>query len=469
MTTLIEKLAQFGLQSQFEKLPPEVVVESKRLMLDSIGCAIGALKIEKGKLALAAARGMGGSPEVKVIGTGERLSASAAAFANGELINALDYDSIITPPGHVTPYILPAILGMAETRRSSGKRLIVANAVAHEVSARLGLAMGYYRDAAPGAKINFPAVSGFSSTIFGGTLGTALLRGLHFAGIANAMGLAGHITPVQTLAKWGRTLPGSDDKYLLSGWMGQAELLAVLLAEHGYRGDVQVLEGDYGFWRFVGSSKWNPEPLTERLGEAWRFPPMTIYKPWPHCRGSNTALDCLQHLIETHDLKPDEIEAMTVYWDSHTAPLPLWSTKEIATFSDAQMSAGYAASMVAHRVRPGPEWYSNDALANPTFLAFIERINLEPHPEFEEALHEDPQSRIGKVELRARGKTFAEERRFRKGSPATPGTRMSNSELAEKFLHNAEGILSSSVAQRVVATILELERAEDVSEVTAIW
>lgn len=466
---LVRQLAEFGACTSFESLPAEAAGEAKRLLLDSVGCALGGLSVDKGRRALAVAKGMAGPPEVTVIGTGEKLPASSAVFANGELINALDYDALTIPPGHVAPYVIPAVVGMAEKQRSSGKSLIAALAVAHEVSVRFGKSMGYYRDVKPGEKIKFPAISGFSSTIFGGTLGAAMLRGLDSDRIADALGLAGHIAPVQTLGKWGRTLPGSDDKYLLSGWIGQAELLAVLMAENGYCGDVDVLEGEFGFWRFVGASGWKPEALTDGLGKAWRFPEVTIYKPWPHCRNSNTALDCLRHLIDVHDLRPEEIESITAYWDSHTATLPLWTTKKIETFSDAQMSTAYGISMVVHGVEVGPAWYDRETLTNAKYLAFLDKITLRPHPRFEEALLDDPQSRIGSVEVVARGQTFHEERMFRKGSPATPETRMSDADLVAKFRHNASRVLTAEKSERIARSIMSLEGIRDVSELTGMW
>jgi 2-methylcitrate dehydratase PrpD len=466
---LVNQIVRFGYEAKFETLPSHVAGEAKRLLLDSIGCALGAVTVEKGQRAIAVAKEMAGPPEATVIGTRERLPAAAAAFANGELINALDYDSLITPPGHVVPYVIPAILGMAETQKASGKALLTAIAVAHEVSARLGRAMGYYRDVKPGQKIDFPAISGFSSTIFGGTLGVAMLRGLDAETAANALGLAGHNAPVQTLGKWGRTLPGSDDKYLLSGGISQAELLAVLMAEKGYRGDIEVLDGDYGFWRFIGSSGWKPEAVTDGLGTRWFFPDVTIYKPWPHCRNSNTALDCLKYLIDKHDLKPDEIEKITACWDSHTATLPIWTTKDIRTFSDAQMSTAYGISMVMHGVELGPAWYDHDTLTNPKYLAFLDRVDSKPHPRFEDTLLEDPQTRIGSVEVVARRQTFFEERRYRKGSPATPETRMSDEDLAEKFRINAARVISSAAADQLIDMLLNLEAVEDVSTIAALY
>ena len=42
--TLAQRLAAFALGTRFEDLPDAVVVEARRRLLDSLGCAVGALE-----------------------------------------------------------------------------------------------------------------------------------------------------------------------------------------------------------------------------------------------------------------------------------------------------------------------------------------------------------------------------------------------------------------------------------------
>ena len=125
MSSVTQELADFAVDISYEELPLEVVHESKRLLLDSLGCAIGGLSTEKGKVSVSLARRIGGNPESTIIGTGDKVSSAPAAFANGELINALDYDALFSPD-HVSPFVLAAPLAIAELKGSSGKDLIVA-------------------------------------------------------------------------------------------------------------------------------------------------------------------------------------------------------------------------------------------------------------------------------------------------------------------------------------------------------
>lgn len=469
MPTLIERLVDFSDGLQFGDLPDAVVNESKRMLLDSIGCAIAALGTEKGRMAIQVAREMGGPAEARIIGADAIVSTSAAAFANGELITTLDYDALTSPPGHVAPYVIPAMLAAAERTTSTGRELIRAVALAHELGARFGSAMADVRDVPPGHKISFPAITGYSSSIFGGTLGTALLAGLDRSQTVNAMGLAGHLAPTQSMGKWVRTMPATTDKYVLAGWINQAEILAVSLAKAGYVGDASVLEGDFGFWRFMGSGRWVPEALTDRLGTYWRFPQAAIYKPYAHCRISQTALDCLASLMEIHGLTANEMERIEAYCDPHGALAPMWSSKDIVSILDAQMSIPFAVALLAHKVENGPIWQDEETIRNPKYLAFQDKVTVHAHPEFEDTIRAEPGSRIGKVVVHARGTTFTEERKYRKGSPATPETRMTDAELAAKFQVNAERYLPESQISELVDTLLNLETLDSAVQLARLF
>ena len=127
------ELVKFGEETDFEDLPDEVRHEAKRVLLDSVGCALGGIMVDKGRFSIQFARKLGAGTESTILGTGDRVSSAAAAFANGELINALDMDAILAP-AHVSPFVIPASLALAESRGASGKDLIVAIALGHEIS-----------------------------------------------------------------------------------------------------------------------------------------------------------------------------------------------------------------------------------------------------------------------------------------------------------------------------------------------
>ena len=460
--TEIEKIAEFVKGTTFEKLPDEVIKESKRIVLDSIGCALAAMTNMKGQIGLAFGRELGGTPQATVIGFGDKLSHLGAAFANGELINALDMDPIL-PPGHVTPYVLPGILAIGEFLGCSGRDVILATALAHEISYRLGKALVNQRDIRDG-KVLWPAIMGYSSTIFGATAGVAKLRGFDTELMANALGLAGSISPANTATSFVKHAPSTTIKYLLAGWLNLGAITAASMAQLGHRGDIYILDDDWGYWRFIGSSKFEKKWLTVDLGKRWFFPEFQLYKPYPFTRILGGALDALIYIIQQNTLKPEEIEGIHA-WVEAFATEPGWKNQVIENPIDAQFSFAHVLSVAAHGIPPGPEWQDTNIVMNSSILKMMEKVTYEVHPGYIDALEKDPRSRLSKVEVKARGKTFSEERLYPKGTPSPiEETLFTTDELIEKFKKNAQRVLHWRAIDPAVNAILKIDEIENISD-----
>src|SRR3972149_5594046 len=130
-------LARFVDEIRFDDIPKELVNEAKRLLMDSVGCAMAGTCTQKGQIVLKFARSYGSSNEATIIGAREKAPAAVASFANGELFNAMDYDALCAPSGHITPYVLAAPLAVAERKNASGKDLITAIVISHEIAQRV--------------------------------------------------------------------------------------------------------------------------------------------------------------------------------------------------------------------------------------------------------------------------------------------------------------------------------------------
>lgn len=467
--TTIEELSGFVYETRFEDLPSEVVTETKRLLLDSVGCALGGTTTDKGRWGLQFARKFfSGQPEATVFGFGAKLSPLGAAFANGELINALDYDAIL-PPGHVSPFVIPSLWAMAEVGNVSGKEVITACALAHEISHRIGKSLPNYRDIIEG-KVVWPPVAGYSCSIFGGTAAVAKIERYSKETTAHALGIAGHIAPMQAHTAWKNHLPPSTTKYLLAGWISQAALTAASLAELGHRGDISAMDGEYGFWRYAGARKWDSSFCIDRLGKAWFFPPLTTFKPYPACRIMHGAFDCLSAIVERENLRPEEIESIRAYMESSVEE-PLWQElKQVENHVDAQFNVAFTLSVVAHRLKPGPRWMDRDVLTDTKILRFMDRITYGVHPRYIKDLAEDPRSRTSKVELVARGKTFTHEKRYIKGSPSPdPATYMTDDELVAKFKDNAARMLPAAKIDDAIDCLVNLEYVKDMGGVSKLF
>ncbi|MGH8787168.1 MAG: MmgE/PrpD family protein [Cupriavidus necator] len=463
-STLIEQLAQFTAGSDYSSLPAPVVHECKRILLDSLGVALAATDTFKGRAGIEYGRMTGAPPNdskgATIIGTRERVSVFGAAFANGELINALDQDAVL-PPGHVTPYVLPGALAVGEVCESSGKELIAAMALSHEMSYRLGKAMDYLRDTKDG-KVSPPPVYGYSSTVFGATAAIARLKGLSTQATADALGIAGCIAPVQSQVAWFQHAPSSTIKYLMAGVLTQSAMTAAHMGELGHRGDKQVLDDkEFGFPRFIGTRRWEPGDIATALGTEWRFPAEQAYKPYPHCRILHALLDCLNNIIDGNGIRPEEIESIKV-WVEGFVEQPVWLNRSIEHEHDAQFSIAHGIAVGAHRVPPGKAWMDPALIFSPSVMALMDKVTHEVHPDYVQLLTGHAASRPAKIEVRARGQVFSEESRYPKGSPSPdPASTMGDAELEAKFRHNAEGVLPRQRIDQLMETVMELESVDN--------
>ncbi|MEW1735093.1 MmgE/PrpD family protein [Nocardia beijingensis] len=459
--TIAEQLARFTTGADYDTLPPEAVQESKRLLLDAMGCALGAVDEPKGRIGIEYGRLTGGTAgDATIIGTADRVSIFGASFANGELINALDFDAVL-PPGHVSPYVLPTTMAMGESRASSGREVLAAVALSHEMSYRFYKAMDYLRDM-QNDSMDLSPVIGYSVTVFGGAAAAGKLAGQSTETLANTLGIAAAIAPVNSMRPWIEHAPSATIKYLLAGTLTQASLTAVHMAGLGHRGDLRILDdAEVGFRRFIGTRRWEPDNITDGLGTEWRFLAEQSYKPYPHCRILHAPLHALTEIIETNDLKPEEIDAIRC-WGEAAVMHPLWQSRIVEKPHDAQFDIAHGLAVGAHHVVPGKAWHAPELVFSESVLGLMDKVTFAPHPDYFAELSAHPSARPTKVEVDARGTTFTAERRFPKGSPSPdPTTRMTDDELIAKFRVNAQGVLSESRMDEVVESVFALDSVDD--------
>jgi 2-methylcitrate dehydratase PrpD len=387
-----------------------------------------------------------------------------AAFANGELINTLDMDAVL-PPGHVTPYVLPGIMAVAESKAVDGRRVVEAIAVSHEMSNRIGMGMDYLRDTKDG-KVDPPPVFGYAETIFGATAAIAMLRDLPQATIANALGVAGSISPVNSQVAWFQHAPSSTIKYLHAGVLTQSAFTASYAAEFGHRGDLQILDDEeFGYRRFIGSRRWFPDRMMEALGQEWRFPSQASLKPYPHCRILHALIDAMQETLDANSISVDEIDGIKVFVEGMVEQ-PVWLNREILASHDAQFSIAHGIAVGAHRVPPGRAWMDPDLVFGKSVMGLMNKVTHEVHPDYVKLLSGNAASRPAKVEISARGQTFVGERRYPKGSKTPdPSTFMTDEEVTQKFLNNVDGLLPRRQADRIVELTWRLETLADFGEI----
>ena len=469
-----EALAQSSSRVCFEDLPKEDIEKTKLVFLDSIGCALASHVVDRSRLAIELTKEFGGNPQATVIGS-HRTSYGLASFANGELINALEYDSLGPLSAHVCPFVVPPCLAIAERVHASGKELILALALALEIGGRMTSSLAqlkvlkeeppYYEDAQ-----RFT----YANAVFGGVAGACKLLKLDVKKTLNAFGIAGASTPVPAVMKWEETSgPAIMVKYnACSGWAAQLTTVAALLAEKGFTGDTTIMDGEWGFWKIVGSPFFNVDNLLGGLGKVWHIKEVH-FKPYPTCGVNHGGIDGINRIMKENQIRPEEIEEIVVKAD----PLLQTPNRKITTiesFADMQFSNVYIFALAAYYGdRPSPAWLMPSIFSDPKVEALSKKVRVEVHPRTEELMTN--KIKMGKlpvfwdtiVEIMAKGgRKFPIEISAPKGNPANPMTEI---ELMEKFRTNASySMLPSSRIKDVIEVIKGLGGVDDVTQLTRL-
>src|SRR5215212_89322 len=99
MSSLVEQLSTYCAELRYDDLPSDVVTQAKRLIVDTVGCALGGYWSEPAGIAREIAATVRSSEPASIIGSGERTSLDLATFANGVMIRFLDFNDGYTSTG----------------------------------------------------------------------------------------------------------------------------------------------------------------------------------------------------------------------------------------------------------------------------------------------------------------------------------------------------------------------------------
>lgn len=423
MKTLSVGLADYATSLEFEDLPPEVVHEVKRRLIDSLGCALGAYGSRPGKIARGVALQVKTTDGASVIGHGCGTSADLAAFANGVLVRYLDFNDtyLSKEPAHPSDNI-PAALAMAEAGGLGGKALITAIVLGYEVQCRLC-------DAASLRQKGWDHVGYVSIS---SALAAARLLGLDRERAANAISLS--VTPNIALRQ---TRVGE-----LSMWKGCAAanaarngVFAALLAKGGMTGPPEVFEGEKGFFgQVTGPFELDLKSFGGGNGGGGgggknRFKILDTYiKHYPSEYHSQAAVEAaldLKKEVKVEDIEEITIETYDAAVDIIAGDRSKWAPE---TRETADHSLPYCVAVALVDGRVGLEQFTEERIRDPRVKTLVRKVKVKRNPEhtrlYPGALPCLVEIKTRSGELRSRTVTLP------KGHPENP---LSDSEVEDKF------------------------------------
>ena len=83
-----------SLTVSYDDIPAAELHQAKRLLFDTLGCALASRDCAAAQAVVASLDDLGGRPEATVLGTGERTSALNAILANGAIVRFLDLNDV---------------------------------------------------------------------------------------------------------------------------------------------------------------------------------------------------------------------------------------------------------------------------------------------------------------------------------------------------------------------------------------
>ncbi len=247
---------------------------------------------------LLAEYGGGADLPCSLLGSGQRARAHDAALINGSAGHALDFDDVASRMvGHPTAPVAPAALALAQMQGASGRALLDALIVGHEIESRIGELMG------PSHYQQGFHVTGTIGT-FGAAAACAHLRRLDASTTANALGLAA------AQAAGLKSMFGTMAKPLHAGKAAMNGLMAAQLAARGFTAQEAAIECVQGFAR-TQAPMINPAPASIDTSAGFAIE-RTLFKYHASCYLTHSTIEAIRQARKHHRLTLDDLDAMTI-------------------------------------------------------------------------------------------------------------------------------------------------------------
>jgi len=437
--TEAERLAAFVVRASFADLSTAAVEQLKIRVLDSLGCALGAVDGAPVRMIRTLVEEFGGAPRCTLIGGGAAPPDRAALY-NGALVRYLDFnDSYIAPGETCHPSDnFGAVLAAAEYAGGTGRDLLLALAVAYQVQCRLS-------DVAP------VRAKGFDHTTQGSyaaAAGVAKALGLDAARTANAVAISG--TAFNAL-RVTRTGPLSHWKGLAYPNTAASATHATFLAARGITGPPLVFEGNKGFMESIAGRfelDWEREDL-ERVTR-------TSVKKYNAEFHSQSTLEGVLELKTEYGIRPEQIERVEI--ETFDVAYHIIGGGEegdktvVRTKEEADHSLQYMVAVALLDGQVLPEQYAPERIGREDVQSLLRRVTVRPVEAFSRQF---PARMPCRITIRLRdGRAVTRDKEDFEGFHTRP---MRWATVVEKFDRLAVASTAAGLRREIAAAVATLE------------
>jgi 2-methylcitrate dehydratase PrpD len=376
------QLAAFAANLRFDAIPASVIHKTEDLLVDWFGSALAGKGARPVQSIAQFAAAMGGKVEGKaaeVLIDRSRASPYLAAMTNAAASHVAEQDDVHNGSVfHPATVVFPAALAVAQALGLSGQQLLTASVAGYEVGIRVGEFLGrsHYKV--------------FHTTGTAGTLAAAAavgnLLGLSPAQMQHALGSAG----TQSAGLWEFLRTAADSKQLHTAHAAAAGLMSAYLAQDGFTGAAQILEGPQGMAAGMSSDA-DVAKLTHGLCTRWATAE-TSFKYHASCRHTHPAADALLQVIQTHRLQPGDLAQVVTHVHQGAIDV-LGPVVNPSTVHQSKFSMGTVLALVAQYGHAGLTEFDQH-FASATTQAVCNRVTMALDAEVDAAY---PKRWIGKV------------------------------------------------------------------------
>jgi 2-methylcitrate dehydratase len=453
--TLAERFADYAISLRFEDLPKEVVHEARRLMVDSLGVAIGALHEEPCRIARGVAKEYSAKAGATVFGTQHVAPPDWAAFANGCCVRYFDYNDtyLSKEPAHPSDNI-PAALAAAESVGANGRDLITAIVIGYEVQCRL----------ADAASIRARGWDHVTYGAFSTALAASKLFKLDAKKMRHAVGIAGVASAALRQSRVGE----------LSHWKGVAfanaarhGIYAAVLARAGMTGPAPIFEGQMGFEKLVSGplAPAGPfaEPPKKQASEADFMIRQACIKYFPaeyHAQSAVAAALELRKELGITDA-PQQIQSVRI--ESHDASVDIIGSEPEKWRPTQRETADHSLPyMVAAALADGEltsKQFDPARFTEPKLLDLVQRVKVDRNAELT-AMYPQAVANIVHVQMK-NGKHATKRMDY---APGHSRNRLPDSGIESKYHTLADAVIGKERAQRVLDWAWKLDEKNNLKE-----
>jgi len=448
MKVSTKALATFAANIKYENLSPDTIRKTKQCLLEWLGVCIRGSQESACHIIREVLLTKGGTGPASIFtGKNEQASALNAAFCNGSASHSLDFDDLHNPSIiHLACVVIPPVFALGEAEHKSGKSMLAATVAGYEVGARVGESVipeSYF----------FWHTTGTAGT-FGAAASAASMLGLTEETFIQALGSAG----TQAAGLWEFLKEGAMSKTLHAGKSSYAGVLSAYLAQKGFTGATQILEGEKGFCKAM-VTKPHLEKLIEGLGKGYKIDENS-FKPYACCKHSHASLYAMQVLRKNKKLKPADICGIELHINNITDFLI--NNPEPKNSYGCKFSIQYCVAGMLKYGEMGIEQFAPNVINDEEVRAIMKQIKIIKDPEIE-ALHARDSSKLAsKVVIYCLdGRTLEMQVDYPKGDPPNP---MLWRDSVEKFLSLTVPIYGEIKAEKFCNLIDNLEQVEDFSK-----